>query len=70
MPGAKKPKIINVPINVVAGEEKLVMFGWCSTKQHEDCVIEFTGHKCVCDCHGSEGEDGQLQKESVNPAVQ
>jgi len=53
-PTSTKPKIINVPINVVAGEEKLVMFGWCSTRQHKDCVIEFTGHKCSCECH--EGE--------------
>jgi hypothetical protein len=53
---SRKSKSVDVPI-YVAGEEKLVMFGWCSTKQHKDCVIEFTGHKCSCDCHGSEGKN-------------
>lgn len=61
-------KTLDAPI-YLAGEEKLVVFGWCSTKQHEDCVIEFTGHKCKCECHGSEGIDDQLQEESIDPSV-
>jgi hypothetical protein len=48
---SRRSKSVDVPIYAV-GEEKLVMFGWCSTKQHKDCVIEFTGHKCSCECHG------------------
>jgi hypothetical protein len=55
MPKKTTKKNVDAPI-YVAGEEKLVMFGWCSTKQHKDCVIEFTGHKCSCDCHGGPNE--------------
>lgn len=46
-----KRKKMDVPIFEYAGEEKLVMFGWCSTGHHEGCRVEFTGHRCSCDCH-------------------
>jgi hypothetical protein len=54
---SRKPKTVDAPINVVAGEEKLVMFGWCSTGHHDGCSVSFTGHKCSCDCHEREGND-------------
>ena len=51
MPPKKKPKTVDAPIVVAPGEEKLVMFGWCSTGHHDGCRIEFTGHRCSCECH-------------------
>lgn len=49
-----KRKTTNAPIaDYVAGEEKLVMFGWCSTGHHEGCRFEFPGHRCSCECHTS-----------------
>jgi len=54
---SRKPKIVDSPIIVVAGEENLVMFGWCSTGHHDGCSVSFTGHRCSCDCHEKEGND-------------
>jgi hypothetical protein len=51
-----KRKTIDVPI-VVEGEEKLTMFGWCSTGHHEGCRVEFPGNRCSCECHEAKEED-------------
>lgn len=32
------------------------LFGWCMTGHHDGCIIEFTGHTCNCNCHGSRRE--------------
>lgn len=56
-----KKKKVDAPIfEYEVGEEKLTMFGWCSTGHHEGCRVEFPGHKCSCDCHG--GSNGKQQK--------
>jgi hypothetical protein len=68
MPKKTTKKTVDAPI-YVAGEEKLVMFGWCSTGHHEGCATEFPGHRCKCECHGSEGVDDQLQEEGTDPTV-
>lgn len=60
MPKKTTKKTVDAPIYIV-GEEKYVMFGWCSTKQHDDCVVEFTGHKCVCACHGEETDEQRTE---------
>jgi len=39
-----------------SGEDKLVMFGWCSTRHHDKCVVKFTGHRCKCECHDKENK--------------
>lgn len=50
-----KRKKVDVPtVQTTLGEEKVVMFGWCSTGHHDGCVVSFPGHKCKCDCHGKE----------------
>jgi hypothetical protein len=41
----------NAPIDY-SGSDSNSMFGWCSTGQHQLCIIEFTGHRCSCECHG------------------
>lgn len=46
-----KRKIVNAPIVEDKGEEKLSLFGWCSTNYHKECVIRFTGYRCSCECH-------------------
>lgn len=47
-----KRKRIDAPsVEYKEGEEKAVMFGWCSTGQHESCRVEFPGHRCSCECH-------------------
>lgn len=58
---SRKPKIVDAPINVIAGEEKLVMFGWCSTGHHDGCSVSFPGHKCSCECH--EKEDNNVKED-------
>jgi hypothetical protein len=45
-----KRKTVDVPI-VVEGEEKLTVFGWCSTGHHGGCRVEFPGNRCSCECH-------------------
>jgi len=34
------------------GEIRDAVFGWCTTGHHENCRVEFPGHKCNCECHG------------------
>ena len=51
----KKSRIVDAPTVYNAGEEKLVMFGWCSTRHHDGCRVEFPGHRCSCECHNVEG---------------
>lgn len=46
-----KRKVVNAPIDY-SGSEKESIFGWCSTGHHKGCQVEFTGHMCVCECHG------------------
>lgn len=59
-----KKKIVNAPIvEYKPGEEKLVMFGWCSTGHHSGCSIEFVGHKCSCQCHAKGGESNDSSGE-------
>ena len=48
-----KRKTIDATTVEAAADEKLVMFGWCSTGHHEGCVVSFTGHRCSCGCHAS-----------------
>lgn len=56
MPAKKRTsKAAETPV-YVAGEEKLVMFGWCSTNQHDLCITQFPGHRCKCECHGGSDE--------------
>lgn len=54
---AKKRKIVDAPIAIASGEEKLVPFGWCMTGHHDGCVVSFTGHRCSCECHGKAEND-------------
>jgi hypothetical protein len=42
---------MNAPIVEEAGEKKSVMFGWCMDGNDEECIGEFTGHRCRCECH-------------------
>ncbi len=51
-----KRKVVNAP-TVVEGEEKLTMFGWCSTGHHDGCRVEFPGHRCSCKCHNGGKDD-------------
>jgi hypothetical protein len=44
-------KKIDAPTIYNEGEEKFVMFGWCSTGHHDGCKVEFPGHRCSCGCH-------------------
>lgn len=46
----RKTKTVDAP-TYVAGEEKLVMFGWCLTGHHSGCILKFPGHICACECH-------------------
>lgn len=55
---AKKRKTVDAPI-VVEGEERLTVFGWCSTGHHEGCRVEFPGHRCSCECHGGNDDNQQ-----------
>lgn len=43
----------NINVTTVADEaaEKLVMFGWCMDGHDEECIKEFPGHRCSCECH-------------------
>jgi hypothetical protein len=38
-------------------DRKSVMFGWCMTEYHEGCILEFTGHRCSCECHEGGAKD-------------
>jgi hypothetical protein len=37
-----------------AGKRKSVMFGWCMDGNDEECIREFPGHVCKCECHREE----------------
>lgn len=39
------------------GAIKFVLFGWCTTRQHEKCRIKFPGHKCNCECHSGRNKN-------------
>lgn len=61
---AKRSKTIDAPIVIPAGQEKLVRFGWCSDGHHQGCAVQFTGHRCNCECHGGIIESvGEVQDE-------
>ena len=49
---------MNAPIveEVAAGGKKSVMFGWCMDGNDEECIGEFPGHRCRCECHSSTSE--------------
>ena len=44
---------MNAPIveEEAAGGKKSVMFGWCMDGNDEECIGEFPGHRCRCECH-------------------
>ena len=44
-------KKVNAPIVAEAAEEKMVLFGWCMDGNDEECIREFPGHVCRCECH-------------------
>ena len=44
-------KNVNATIVAEAAEKKSVMFGWCMDGNDEECIGEFTGHVCRCECH-------------------
>jgi len=45
-----KREVKNATIDY-SGDARETIFGWCSTEQHEECILEFPGHTCVCKCH-------------------
>jgi hypothetical protein len=47
-------KNVNAPIVAEAAEKKSVMFGWCMDGNDEECIGEFVGHRCSCECHAVE----------------
>jgi hypothetical protein len=49
-------KNINATIVAEASEKKSVMFGWCMDGNDEECIGEFPGHRCRCECHSSTSE--------------
>ena len=44
---------MNAPIveEEAADGKKFAMFGWCMDGNDEECIGEFTGHRCRCECH-------------------
>jgi hypothetical protein len=52
----RKKKLESPVVETTSGEDKLVMFGWCMTGHHKNCIIKFTGHRCSCECHYREAE--------------
>ena len=50
MPPRRK-STVDVPNVDPSKPTAMTVFGWCSTGHHVDCIVEFTGNKCICDCH-------------------
>jgi len=50
---------MNAPIveEEAADGKKFVMFGWCMDGNDEECIGEFTGHRCRCECHEGGAKD-------------
>lgn len=44
-------KNINAAIVEEARAEKKVLFGWCMDGNDGECIGEFPGHVCRCECH-------------------
>jgi hypothetical protein len=40
-----------------ADGKKSVMFGWCMDGNDEECIGEFPGHRCRCECHSDLGSN-------------
>jgi hypothetical protein len=52
---------MNAPIVEESGSEKTVLFGWCMDGNDEECIREFPGHRCSCECHSAD-----IQKKEVD----
>jgi hypothetical protein len=59
---------MNAPIveEEAAGGKKSVMFGWCMDGNDEECIKEFPGHRCSCECHSGAAPDGSIIEEDSN----